>query len=241
MLEQRVELSLVIPVYNQEENLKSFLPILIKRLNSMKINYEVIIAEDGSTDKSYEIAKEFSRKYRMVRVIHSNKRLGRGKALKNAFELARGKYVGYIDADNATKTDYISDLIKYVKIYDVVTGSRYTRKSVIKRSVTRALLSLTFNLLVKLLFNSKVNDHQCGFKAFKKDVVNLINKYSRENHWFWDTEVLILAQKFGFNIKEFPVTWSENPRTTVKILRDIISMLIGMLRLKLRLQKGVMK
>lgn len=240
-MKKAVEFSLVIPTYNQEENLKKNLPILIRYLNSLRIRYEILIAEDGSRDGSYKVAKLFSKRYKEVRLIHSNKRLGRGRALKNAFRLAKGKYVGYIDADNATKIKYIDDLIEYVKFYDVVTGSRYMKKSLIKRSVVRLVASLVFNMLIKILFNSKLNDHQCGFKAFRREVINLINRYSCENHWFWDTEVLILAQKFGFSVKEFPVTWSENPRSTVKILRDVIVMLCGMFRLKMRMYRGILK
>ncbi len=168
--EGMIEFSLVLPVYNQENNLKKNLPKVVKYMKTLGISFEIIIAEDGSQDRSYELAKEFEKRYKCVRVIHSQKRLGRGLALKNAFKMARGKYVGYIDVDGAMKTEYIRDLIRYVKSCDVVTGSRYKRKSLIKRSVTRIIMSLIFNLFVKILFDSKMNDHQCGFKAFRRYV-----------------------------------------------------------------------
>jgi len=228
-------LSLVFPVYNEEKNLEKNMIKTMEFLNKLKTGYEIIIAEDGSTDRTYEIGLRLSKKYKNIRVLHSSIKLGRGKALKRAFFLAKGKYVGYMDIDLATDLKSLKDLIRYVKKYDVVTGSRYLKNSKIKRTHKRIFLSWSYNFLARLLFNSRIHDHQCGFKAFKKKVVVRLNKLSNADHWFWDTEILILAQKYGYSVREFPVSWKESRKTKVNVFGDSLNMFINLIKLRMKI------
>ena len=233
-----VQFSLVLPVHNQGYFLKRNLPIIKRKLDKLGIDYEIIIAEDGSTDQSYKIAKEFEKKYKNVKVLHSRNRLGRGLALKRAFKAAKGICVGYIDIDNATNLRHLKDLIELIGgDYDIVVGSRYLKKKFTERSFIRLILSLFFNFLVRIVLESKIKDHQCGFKAFKKDVINRLNKFSEDGYWFWDTEILALAQSFNFKIKEFPVEWKENKKSTVNIIKDSLYMLTRIFKLRMKLSK----
>lgn len=221
--------SLVLPAYNEAPRIEKCVEIAARMLHGQK--FEIIIAEDGSTDGTDEIGAKLSKKRLYVRHFHSDKKLGRGRALKQAFEQAKGDFVGYMDVDLATNPKHLLELVEHVKKYDVVTGSRYLPDSNAKRSNQRALLSSGYNLLVRILTGSKLYDHQCGFKAFKKKAILELNSLSRENHWSWDTEVLVLAQHLGYSVKEFPVEWKEQKQTTVNLKRDVIDMAASVLKL----------
>ena len=226
--------SLVFPAYNEAVCLEKNVKTIVDSLNKLNIDYEIIIAEDGSTDNTYEIGLKLSKEYRNLRINHYNEKLGRGLALKKAFSLANGKYVWYMDIDLATDIKHLKELLNYVKEYDIVTGSRYLKNSVINRSIKRRGFSWVYNLLARLLFNSKIFDHQCGFKAFKRETIIELNKISENNHWFWDTEILILAQKFGYKVKEFPITWNESRRSKVKAPADSFEMFFNLMKLRIK-------
>jgi glycosyltransferase involved in cell wall biosynthesis len=228
-------LSLVLPSHNEEKELG----VCIDRLKPVLEktgSYEIIIAEDGSTDRTYEVAKELARKFREITLMHSDEKLGRGRALKRAFQKAGGDIVGYMDVDLATDLRHVPEMVDYLREYDVVTGSRLMRGSRASRQKNRLVLSRGFNFLVRLVLGSRLHDHQCGFKGFRKSVIMELNRESEENHWFWDTEVLVLAQKRGYRVKEFPVEWNERPGTKVKIRRDVIDMGSSIFRLRSRLK-----
>ncbi|MCD6093122.1 MAG: glycosyltransferase [Candidatus Aenigmarchaeota archaeon] len=124
--------SLIFPVYNESSCLEKNIKKTMNYLNDLKIKYEIIIAEDGSTDNTYGIASSLAKKYKKVRCSHYSNRLGRGLALKRAFSLAKGNIVGYMDIDLATDLRHLKELINYTKNHDIVTGSRYLKKSTLK-------------------------------------------------------------------------------------------------------------
>jgi len=227
--------TLVFPVFNESSCLEKNIKTTIEYLDKQKIDYEIIIAEDGSTDNTYEIGLKLSKEHKKVRINHYDEKLGRGLALKKAFSKAKGEYVGYMDIDLATDIKHIIELLNYVKNYDVVTGSRYLKSSITNRSVKRRIFSWVYNFLARLFFNSIIYDHQCGFKAFKKEVVLKLNEISKDSHWFWDTEILILAQKQRYRLKEFPVEWIEKKRTKVKAPTDSYNMIFNLLKLRVNL------
>jgi len=121
---------------------------------------------------------------------------------------------------------YLPDIINSVanEGYDIAIGSRRMKNSKAKRDFRRLLPSIIYNWLVRFVLNSKVHDHQCGFKAFKKDrITSILNEVS-DNHWFWDTEVLVRAQRKGYKIKEIPVEWKESVSTKVNVIMDANNM-----------------
>jgi glycosyltransferase involved in cell wall biosynthesis len=161
-----------------------------------------------------------------VKHIHRDKRLGRGAALKNAFKQSSGEVLVYMDLDLATDVKHLKSLVDAVEIegYDFATGSRLLSESKVKRSGTRHLASKTYNFMVRALLGSEVKDHQCGFKAFRREpLMQLLDKVCA-NHWFWDTEILVRAYRGGYKIKEIPVSWKGGRETKVRLLQDSLNM-----------------
>jgi glycosyltransferase involved in cell wall biosynthesis len=205
--EKEPEVSVVFPVYNESENLENAFERTIEELEKISpSSYEIIIAEDGSTDGSDKIAENLARKYRFVRHIHRDERLGRGKALNNAFKSSKDQVLVYMDVDLATSLKHLGTLIGYIRqSYDFATGSRMLKESKVERSWSRLLASKSYNFLVRFLLGSKVSDHQCGFKAFKREPLLKMIDEVKASHWFWDTEILVRYSFKGLKIKEFPV------------------------------------
>jgi glycosyltransferase involved in cell wall biosynthesis len=233
-----VDVSVVFPAYNERKNLKRTIMKTIEALRKITDSFEIIIAEDGSTDGTAKIAAELSSDFSCVRHIHRDARLGRGLALKNAFTHANGKIMVYMDVDLSTNIRHLRMLIDSVDgNYDFATGSRMLRESKVSRGVSRSLTSRGYNFMVRSLLGSKVTDHQCGFKSWKRDVLlNLLDEVDA-THWFWDTEMLVRAARRGFRIKEIPIEWTHKGETKVNLIRDSIQMGSQVLRLCWELRK----
>lgn len=223
--------SFIIPVHNQSGILLSSISKLRKGVALDE--YEIIIAEDGSTDDFQLIAPKLEKIG--IRILSFKEKLGRGKALKNAFKASRYDIVFYMDADMATDLSQIPRVLaKLDEGYDIVTGSRLVKGSDVKgRSFLRSFFSKSYNLMLRILFNSKIHDHQCGFKAFRKKTVLPLLGQVKDTHWFWDSELLIKAQQKGLKVSEVPVRWVEKGNSRVRLSTDIFYM--GLAALKMRL------
>lgn len=229
----QVTLSLVIPAHNEAHSLARAVDAAAGALKG--VPFEIIIAEDGSTDGTDKIAEALARKLSFVRHLHSAEKLGRGRALCRAFNVAKGKYVAYMDADLATNPKHLKEMVVLLANNDVVTGTRYSPESNSRRSAKRLALSKGFNVLVKTVLGSRLNDHQCGFKGFRREVALELCAKAREKHWFWDTEVLVLAQRRGLRIAEIPVEWKENEqKSKVNFRRDVVGMASAAVRMRTR-------
>jgi glycosyltransferase involved in cell wall biosynthesis len=221
-----VVVSVVLPAYNEADKLEPAVSKISAALNEIGYPYEIVIAEDGSTDGTDQRADELEQKYSFVRHIHREKRLGRGTALNNAFKQCRSEVFVYMDLDLATDLKALKPLIQAITVegYDFSTGSRLLPQSKVERSLRRDLSSKTFNFLVRHMLGSKVHDHQCGFKAFKREPTMLLLNEVEATHWFWDTEILVRAHRHGFKIKEIPVEWKSGAGTKVNLFKDSYSM-----------------
>jgi glycosyltransferase involved in cell wall biosynthesis len=159
-----------------------------------------------------------------VRLLHGDQRLGRGKALTRAIGATRAPIVCYYDVDLATDLGHLPELVESIRTgYDVATGSRLLKGSGVRRSGGREFASRGYNQLVRTVLGSRIRDHQCGFKAFNRERLLPILARVHATHWFWDTEVLVRAQRNGYRVREFAVRWSEGKGTTVRP-RDVIEM-----------------
>lgn len=223
--------SIVIPVYNDVHALQEAVPQVLKALPSITPEYELIIAEDASTDGSAELASELASNNPRITHIHRDERLGRGSALSLAAGRAKGEIFCYFDVDMATDLSHLPELIRLITDgNDIATGSRLLPESRIIRSTGREIKSRGYNFLVRLILRSRVSDHQCGFKAFRTSVIRILIRDTVDKHWFWDTEILVRAQHAGMKIAELPVIWTEGQGTTVKSM-DIWKMGRAILRL----------
>ena len=227
-----IEVSIVLPAYNEADRIEDAVEKTIDFLKGTALSYEIIIAEDGSTDGTDKIASILSKKYPVVEHFHSDQRLGRGRALRNAFENSRGKILAYMDVDLSTDIKHLKKLIDLIREgYDIVTGSRMLPESKVERPFSRKIASTVYNFIVRFLFKTDIRDHQCGFKSFKRQpLLGLLNEVSA-SHWFWDTEILIRASRKKYRIKEIPIEWKYRKKTKVNLLTDTIKMLIEILKL----------
>jgi uncharacterized protein (TIRG00374 family) len=222
------EVSVVLPAYDEADTLEHTVEVTLSTLASFlpADGFEVIVAEDGCDDETPAIADRLARGDERVRHYHSDERLGRGRALERAFHAAEGATLVYLDTDLATEMAHLEELVESVRTegYDVATGSRRMPGDRQPRETERGIASDGYNTLVRLILRSELRDHQCGFKAFDREVVFELLDDVHDDHWFWDTELLVKAQRRGYRVREFPVAWEPKGDTTVDLVRDVLGM-----------------
>ncbi|PSQ19960.1 glycosyl transferase [Halobacteriales archaeon QS_8_69_26] len=223
-----VEVSVVLPAYNEADTIAGTVSATLETLESFLPpgSFEVIVAEDGCEDDTPQIAERLAREDERVRHYHSDERLGRGKALERAFRDAEGGTLAYFDTDMATDMRHLPELIESVRSgeYDVATGSRLMAGHEADRPAKRGIPSGVYNRIVRLSLRSDLRDHQCGFKAFDRTVLFALLDDVEDDHWFWDTEVLVRAQAAGYRVDEFPVDWEPKGDSKVDLVRDVLGM-----------------
>ncbi|MFA1610543.1 flippase-like domain-containing protein [Halobellus rubicundus] len=225
---EAVSVSVVLPAYNEADTIEATVETTLRTLASFLApgSFEVIVAEDGCADRTPEIADRLAAEDDRVRHFHSDERLGRGGALERAFEAADGDVLVYFDTDLATDMRHLEELIERVRSdeADVATGSRWIPGNVADRPPKRGVPSRVYNGLVRTLLRSDLRDHQCGFKAFSREAFDDLKTEVEDDHWFWDTEMLVRAQRRGFAVAEFPVEWTPKGDTKVDLVRDVFGM-----------------
>jgi len=227
------KISVILPAHNEGRILQSTVKRLEKVLGRCFDDFEIIISEDGSTDDTVKIAK--SLKSKKVRLLSNGKRAGKGAAITSAASYAKGDILVFMDTDLASEPSHVKELVDYIeKGSAIVIGSRYLKESKAKRKIVRHIASKSFNFLVRALLGSTLTDHQCGFKAFRKDLTLPVMDEIKEKGWFWDTELLVRAQRHGLKIKEIPIEWREAADSRFNLINDSYMMGLGLLRFKLR-------
>ena len=230
-----VDVSVVLPAYNEETTIQATVRTTLETLGDFlpPTGYEVIVAEDGCDDRTPEIADRMADEDDRVRHFHSDERLGRGGALERAFEAADGDTLVYFDTDLATDMRHLEELVERVRsgAVDVATGSRWMPGQIADRPAKRGVPSRVYNGLVRLFLRSPLRDHQCGFKALNREAFDRLHRDVEDEHWFWDTELLVRAQRAGLTVEEFPVEWEPKGDTKVDLVRDVFGMGSQILRL----------
>ena len=171
--------------------------------------FEIVIADNGSTDKTPDIGRNLAKKYKKIKYLRLEKR-GRGRALKTAWTISKADIFCYMDADLDTDLKHLEQLIKLVEEgYDITYGSRLSKESKVERSAKRNLLSIGYNFLFRIAFNTKIADPQCGFKAVNKTIVKKIVPLVKEKGGPFDAELLLISERLGYKLKEVPVKWAD--------------------------------
>jgi uncharacterized membrane protein YbhN (UPF0104 family) len=223
-----VEVSVVLPAYNEEDTIEHTVEVTLETLASFlpADAFEVIVAEDGCDDATPDIASRLAADDDRVQHFHSDQRLGRGGALEFAFDRAAGETLVYFDTDLATDMKHLEELVERVRSgeADVATGSRWLPGNRADRPPKRAISSLGYNTLVRFFLRSDLQDHQCGFKAVSRTAYEDLRDDVEDEHWFWDTELLVRAQRRGYEVVEFPVDWEPKGDTKVDLVRDVFGM-----------------
>jgi hypothetical protein len=230
-----VEVSVVLPAYNEARTIEGTVETTLSTLGAFLPpgTFEVLVAEDGCDDRTPAIADRLAAEDPRVRHVHSDERLGRGGALERAFSAAAGDTLVYFDTDLATDMRHLEELVERVRsgAADVATGSRWMPGQVADRPAKRGVPSRVYNGLVRLVLRSPLRDHQCGFKALSRDAFERLHADVEDEHWFWDTELLVRAQRAGLEVAEFPVEWEPKGDTKVDLVRDVFGMGSQILRL----------
>jgi glycosyltransferase involved in cell wall biosynthesis len=236
-------IEITIPVLNEEETLANSISIIIKFISSSPLknsNILIVIADNGSIDQTPLISQKLSLQYQQVKYIRLEKK-GVGLALKESWMKSEADIVGYMDLDLSTDLKHLFQTFELLLTdsADIVAASRLSKESyVFGRSFVRGLASRVFNLLVRFVFNSRFKDGMCGFKFLKKNVFLELQKFGLENDgWFFSTELLIVAEHLTKKIYDLPVTWIDDRRSKVKIIKLSIEYMFEIKNLYMRLKK----
>jgi putative flippase GtrA len=223
----------VVPVYNEEVALESSVLRLRTYLDTrFPFPATVTIADNASTDRTWAIASDLARRVPGVRAIHLSEK-GRGRALRAAWSASPATVVAYMDVDLATDLDALLPLVAPLVSghSDVAIGSRLARGAHVVRGPKRELISRAYNLIVRSALHNGFSDAQCGFKALRGDVAHTLVPQVSDDAWFFDTELLVRAERSGLRIHEVPVDWVDDPDSRVDIVRTALDDLRGIWRL----------
>ena len=226
---------ITIPVYNEEEALPRSIVLLTEFLRQNLSNpWQIVIADNASTDKTQAVSEILCERNPGVNYLRIPQK-GRGRALRTAWLDSKADIVSYMDADLSTDLVHFPQLIRSIESGNhIAIGSRLSKDSqVVDRTFKREFISRTYNLLIKTMFFTGLPDAQCGFKALTRSAAEAIVPSIKNNNWFFDTELLIIAAKRGFNIDSVPVKWQDDPTSTVNIAGTAIEDMKGLLRLRL--------
>lgn len=219
-------LSVFIPAYNEEKVLEKNVLRIIEEVSKLGIPFEIVVVDDNSTDATGALCQRLHRDNPHVTYKRFTNGPARRENLGVALRDAIFEYITFMDMDLATDLSHIGELVAQLdKGADFAVGSRYKGLQS-ERTWFRYLISKGYNTFMQLYFGSKVCDHQCGFKAFKKNaLLRILDEMGYEKKmrrgWFWDAELLIRAQKRGFKIAEFAVNWRFGEKSSFRILREM--------------------
>jgi glycosyltransferase involved in cell wall biosynthesis len=234
-----VTVDIVIPVLNEAHVLEKSVDAACAYLSSsFPHRWQIVIVDNGSTDGTQAVARSIAGRRPDVRFLHLQQR-GRGRALRHAWLQSKADVVCYMDVDLSTDLKHLSELVESIVTngYDISIGSRLMRDSAVKRSRKREAISRIYNVFLKLVLATRFSDAQCGFKAVSRRAVEEIIPQVEDQSWFFDTEMLVLAEKQGYRIKDIPVAWVEDDDSRVKIFRTAWDDIKGVFRLRRLLWK----
>jgi hypothetical protein len=209
-------------------------------MNHCKIDYEIIIAEDGSTDHTVDIAREYSTLNSKVIVNSSKQKLGKGRSIVNAMAIATKDIIMYIDVDLASDISEIERMSPYLGSNDIVIGSRLIRENLDKvdRPFFRRLFSECYSFLCQTLFMSSIKDYQCGLKMMRKNsaLINEVIPKIKSNKFAFDTDLLVHSKIHGLKVKEVAVRWEHKDYSKVNVSKQIWCMGADLFRIWLSVQ-----
>lgn len=230
----------VIPVLNEARVLAKSVEEVRRYLGAtVPWRWRVVIVDNGSTDGTDGVARALVAKYDDVQFLQLPQR-GRGRALRHAWTQSDADIMCYTDVDLSTELAALPVLVHALRFegYDLATGSRLLPTSRTKRSFKREFISRSYNLIVKLVLGTSFSDAQCGFKVVTREVVRDVVPQVKDESWFFDTELLVLAEKQKYRLKDLAVEWIEDDDSRVKIVKTAVDDLRGVWRLRVALWRN---
>ena len=229
-------LSVVIPAYNEELRLPATLERVAQYLQGLQRRAEILVVDDGSTDRTAERAGEFARAGAMVRLLKNPGNRGKGYSVRHGMLEAQGEWVLFSDADLSAPIEESDKLLAAAQAggYDVAIGSRALDRSLIgvHQSIFRENAGRIFNALMRGMTGLPYADTQCGFKLFRRAAAQAIFRRQLLDRFGFDVEVLYLARKLGFRAVEVPVRWNHSEGTRVSMFRDSLDMFLDLWRVR---------
>ncbi|MBU3066063.1 bifunctional glycosyltransferase family 2/GtrA family protein [Nocardia sp. NEAU-G5] len=235
-------LDVVIPVYNEERDLDGCVRRLHAFLeNGFPFTARITIADNASTDTTLDVARDLADEFENVRVVHLDRK-GRGRALRAVWEASDAEVVAYMDVDLSTDLNALLPLVAPLVSghSDLAIGTRLAKSSRVVRGPKREFISRCYNLILKASLQARFSDAQCGFKAMRTDVGQLVLPLVQDGEWFFDTELLVIAERAGLRIHEVPVDWIDDPDSRVDIIDTARKDLQGVWRLGRALATGAL-
>lgn len=220
--------TIVIPAYNEGARIGHALSEVLRVLDEKQWDAEVIVVNDGSADNTAAIVEGFIARDKRVRLIHNPKNCGKGFSVRNGLLHGSGNIVMFTDADLSAPMEEAERLFAAIHNgADVAIGSRWLERSrqTIHQPLYRQIFGRCFNVVTRMVMRLPFADTQCGFKAFRRPAAQTIFQLQRIERWGFDPEILFIALKRGYNVREVPVTWGHDERTRISYLRDGLKML----------------
>ncbi len=220
--------SIVIPAYNERARILATLRAVVDTVRAHQWSAEVIVVNDGSTDETAQLVGEFSRTAPEVRLMNNPRNCGKGYSVRSGLLHAQGEIVMFTDADLSAPIEEAERLFAAIASgADIAIGSRWleTSRQTHRQPLYRQFFGRCFNALTRAIMRLPFADTQCGFKAFTRTAAQTVFQLQTIERWGFDPEILFIARKRGFRIKEVPVSWAHDARTRISYLRDGMQML----------------
>lgn len=238
-----MHLSVIIPTYNEEKRLPSTLASIDGYLSRQDYDYEILVVDNGSTDRTAEVVKNLESQIKGLKLVQGSPGWGKGFAVKLGMLGAKGDFRVFTDADNSTSINQIEKMWPEFNYgYDIVIGSRDVKGAVLdppQPFLRNAILGEGFKLFRKIVLGLwTIEDTQCGFKGFSKKATESIFPKSLISHFAFDPEILVIGKRLGYKIKEIPLLWKNDLESKVKF-KSIIKMAIDLIKIKINLIKGL--
>ncbi len=237
---QKAKLSIVIPVYNEEKKIKNTLSRLEKFFSQQNYEIEYLFVEDGSKDETLGILKALEKKRNDMKVFTNGKNMGKGYSIKKGMLEASGDYILFMDADMSTPLRAFLDLEKFLGVHDIVMGSRWSNESNIRipQPWYRIFMGRVFYAIIRAFFLKGIADTNCGFKCYKRGIAKDIFSRQLLTRWGFDVELLYIARKRGYRVKEVPVVWAHKRDSKVNFFTVPLLTVIELARIKINDWKG---
>lgn len=235
-MENKIHLSVIIPAYNEERRLPKTLLSIDGYLKTQNFDYEIIIVNDGSKDRTSEVVKNLFSDIKNLKLIDNKENHGKGYVVKQGMLTGKGEFRLFTDADNSTSIDQIEKIWQEFKAgYDIVIGSRDIKGAILDPPqpwIRQVVLGEGFKLFRKIIINLwSIEDTQCGFKCFTKSAAEDIFPKCKIDRFAFDPEILVIAEKLRYKIKEIPIVWKNDLESKVKF-KSMIKMATDLFKIK---------
>ncbi len=235
-------LSIIIPAFNEESRIEDTLEKICQYFRNNSYISEIVVVDDGSTDNTFEIVTKMTSKIEDLMVVSNGTNRGKGYSVRNGFLKSKGQFLLFSDADMSTPIREVEKLIHFLRNgFDIAIGSRGLKESdiVIHQPYYREMMGKVFNIFVRMLAIGDFRDTQCGFKVFARKAALEITKRQRIERFSFDVEMLYIAKRLGYRIREVPIQWFNSPSTKVNAIIDSFRMFTDLIRIRLNDWKGL--